>query len=155
MKTESSQTIVYRGSPGMVAGILGCVFGVLGIFTVELIFVPLAAVCSVVGLARGFGFPGFGVSVIGSVLTIIGAVTSPTVLLMLGISLISTNAPYISTTPSTSTKVPVVKQTRDSLISCGSAGCFPMDDSPAARAAAAAANEQNAREAAKIRANAK
>ena len=33
----------------VVAGILGCLFGVLGILTLGIVFVPLAIVCTVVG----------------------------------------------------------------------------------------------------------
>ncbi len=40
---------------GMVAGLLGCVFGVLAILTSGIIFVPLAALCAVIGLVRGVG----------------------------------------------------------------------------------------------------
>jgi hypothetical protein len=35
---------------GVLAGILGCIFGVIGIFAIAFVFAPLAAVCAVVGL---------------------------------------------------------------------------------------------------------
>src|SRR5665811_644497 len=42
---KATQTIVVvrRGNPGVVAGVLGCVFGILSIFTLGIVFVPLAA----------------------------------------------------------------------------------------------------------------
>ena len=36
---------------GIVAGLLGCLFGVLGILTLGIIFVPLAALCAAIGCA--------------------------------------------------------------------------------------------------------
>jgi hypothetical protein len=45
--------VVRTGNPGLIAGIFGCVLGLLGLFTIGIIFVPLAAICSLVGLLRG------------------------------------------------------------------------------------------------------
>lgn len=39
---------------GMVAGLLGCIVGILGILISGLIFVPLAALCMVIGLRLRF-----------------------------------------------------------------------------------------------------
>ena len=69
-----------RGRPGLLAGALGCVFGVLGIFSLGLVFVPLAALCSFVGFLRGiFGgsASGIGTSLLGAVLCVIGFATTP------------------------------------------------------------------------------
>ena len=41
------------GTPGLLLGIFGCVFGVLGIFSVGLLFTPIAALFSLLGLAIG------------------------------------------------------------------------------------------------------
>lgn len=38
-----------RGTAGLVAGLLGYGFGVLGVLTLGVVFVPLAAVCSAIG----------------------------------------------------------------------------------------------------------
>jgi len=70
---------------GIVAGILGCLFGVLGIFTIGIIFVPIAALCSLVGLARGISGPslaGIATSLLGAVLTFFGFISSPTLWLL-------------------------------------------------------------------------
>jgi hypothetical protein len=75
-----------RNRPGVVAGALGCVFGVLGIFTLGLVFVPLAALCSVVGLIRGLtsaSAAGIGLSLVGAVLTIAGFIFSPSLWVLL------------------------------------------------------------------------
>jgi hypothetical protein len=69
-----------EGNPGVLAGVLGCVFGILGIFTIGLIFVPIAAICSLVGLMNGAGGrngAGIGVSLIGCFLTVVGFIASP------------------------------------------------------------------------------
>jgi hypothetical protein len=126
-----------RRNQGVVAGILACIFAVLGIFTFGFLFVPIAAVCGVLGLLRGavaFNFSGIALSALGVVLTIVGVATSPSLLLALGLTIaanfprstIGENAPQIS---------------------CGSGGCFPMrPDNPADQSLAATANERRARE---------
>jgi hypothetical protein len=56
------------------------VFAVLGIFTLGIIFVPLAAVCSVIGLLlaiAGRSSSGFLVSLLGGLLTTVGFILSP------------------------------------------------------------------------------
>ncbi len=88
--TWETRTIViqHRGSPGMLAGVFGCVFGLLGIFSVGLLFVPLAAVCSLLGLLRGVAGgsgPGIGVSLLGLVLTAAGFMVSPSLWFLLAI----------------------------------------------------------------------
>jgi hypothetical protein len=70
---------------GVLAGLLGCVFGVLGILSWGIIFVPLAALCAIVGLFRGIvggSAAGIGTSLIAGVLTAIGFATSPSLWLL-------------------------------------------------------------------------
>lgn len=67
---------------GVVAGVFACVFGLLGMFSIGLIFVPLAAFCTMIGLVRGLTGPsvgGIGVSLLGAVVTALAIVVSPTV----------------------------------------------------------------------------
>jgi hypothetical protein len=67
---------------GVVPGIIGCIFAILGIFTLGIVFVPIAAVCSVIGVLlalAGRSGIGFGLSTIAAALTFAGAVVSPTV----------------------------------------------------------------------------
>lgn len=85
MQTEASAThIVYverQRSPGRTLGILSCVFGVLGILTFGVVFVPLAFLFATCGLLRGlFGksASGIGFSLLGAFLTVVGFVVSPT-----------------------------------------------------------------------------
>jgi hypothetical protein len=67
---------------GVVSGVIGSIFAVLGIFTVGIIFVPIAAAFSAVGLLLalvGRSGVGFAVSAIAAALTCAGAVVSPSV----------------------------------------------------------------------------
>ena len=76
---------------GVLAGILGCVFAVLGIFTLGFLFIPIAALCSLIGLVGGLGrlsIAGIAVSALSTFLTIVGLVSSPVLLLILGISFV-------------------------------------------------------------------
>jgi hypothetical protein len=69
-----------RRNQGVLAGLLGWTFAVLGIFTVGILFVPLAILCSVIGFARGDGslsIPGIAVSLPGALLSAIGVAVSP------------------------------------------------------------------------------
>ncbi len=78
----------HSGSPGILAGLLGCGLGILGIFTLGIVFVPLAALCSVIGFVRGItgrSGAGIGVSILGGVLTIAGFVLSPSLWLLLAV----------------------------------------------------------------------
>jgi hypothetical protein len=77
-----------QSNEGVVPGIIGCNFAVLGIFTLGIVFVPIAAVCSVVGMLlalAGRSSSGFGISAIAAALTFAGAVLSPGVWLLLGL----------------------------------------------------------------------
>ena len=83
---ERKIVIVRDGNPGAIAGTFGCVFGILGVFTVGLLFVPLAALCSIVGLLRGIegrSAAGIGISLLGAILTIAAIVSSPSLWLLL------------------------------------------------------------------------
>ncbi len=96
-------TIVYERASqagGLIAGSLSILFGLLGIFSIGIFFVPLAFLCSIVGLVRGVlasSGSGIGTSLLGAVLTLVGAVVSPTVWALLagsaflGYSTISTH----------------------------------------------------------------
>jgi hypothetical protein len=71
----------------VLAGVLACLFGILGIFTLAIVFVPLAAVCSVIGMLLGlFGRSGsgFGLSLVGGFLTAAGFAVSPSLWLIFG-----------------------------------------------------------------------
>ena len=71
----------------MVAAIFGCVFGILGIFTIGFLFVPLAALCSLFGLVSGVmqrrGSTMF-MALIAAILTVAGFVSSPALIVMTG-----------------------------------------------------------------------
>jgi hypothetical protein len=68
---------------GVIAGVLGCVLALFGIFSIGLVFIPLAALCSLVGLLSaiaGRSLTGFLMSAIGTTLTVVGIAVSPSVL---------------------------------------------------------------------------
>jgi hypothetical protein len=75
-----------RGNQGVLAGLLGCGFGVLGILTLGIVFVPLAALCSLVGLINGLHGNGSGLatSALGGVLTAVGFAFSPSLWVVTG-----------------------------------------------------------------------
>jgi TPR repeat protein len=72
---------------GLLAGLFGCLFGILGIFTFGIVFVPLAALCAVIGLARGIGggsAAGMGTSILAGLLSVVGFAVSPSLWLVAG-----------------------------------------------------------------------
>lgn len=94
--TPATVVVRYTGNQGVLAGLLGCVFGVLGIFFAGIVFVPLAAICSLIGLLRGASGPsavGIGCSLLGSVLTIWGFVVSPTLWILMGAGILAAHQP--------------------------------------------------------------
>jgi hypothetical protein len=69
----------------VLAGLLRCLFGVLGILTSGLIFVPLAVLCALGGLARGIvggNAAGIGTSLLAGILSAIGFAVSPSLWLL-------------------------------------------------------------------------
>jgi hypothetical protein len=84
------QTVIVRRKSrrdGLLTGVFACLFGALGIFTLGIIFVPLAALCSVIGLLLGLAgrsSSGLAVSTLGAGLTVIGFVASPSLWLLVG-----------------------------------------------------------------------
>lgn len=84
--------IQHRGRPGLLAGILACIFGVLGIFGPGILFVPLAGICAFVGLWRGVAGrspEGIGTSLLGGFLGVVGFAVSPTLWLFTGALLLT------------------------------------------------------------------
>ena len=63
-------------------GLFAIAFGVLGIFFYGVIFVPLGFLCSILAFFRGQALWGF----IGLLLTVMGLVTSPKLLFLIGIA---------------------------------------------------------------------
>jgi len=67
---------------GLVGSLFGCLFGLIGVFLFSVVFVPMAVLCSAIGLLRASRIWIAGVAVIGLILSAIGFVTSPTLLLL-------------------------------------------------------------------------
>jgi hypothetical protein len=97
--STGQMTVVLKraGHQGVLAGLLGCAFGILGIFTLGIIFVPLGILCSVVGLLRAIfvlSGPGIGCSVLGIILSAWGVVTSPSLwMILIGAGILTAHLP--------------------------------------------------------------
>ncbi len=88
---------------GALAGILGCIFGVIGVFALGFVFVPLAAACAVVGLIRGISgnsAAGIGTSLLAGALSVFGFFTSPSLWLLAASLLVALQlSPHAPPTP--------------------------------------------------------
>jgi hypothetical protein len=118
MTTTGPITIVIkdRGHPGLIAGLFACFFGFVGIFIFALIFVPLALLCALAGLVRGIvgkSIVGIGTSLLGLVITAFAAVTSPTILLILGISALASHKPAPSASITVQAQSPAAVQMKE------------------------------------------
>lgn len=74
---------------GLVAGIIACVLAVLGILFLGIVFVPLAAVVALIGTIiaiKNKNIAGIGVNILAWVLVVIGLMTSPVLLVALGLA---------------------------------------------------------------------
>jgi hypothetical protein len=102
---QNTVVIVRSAHQGVLAGLFGCVFGLLGIFTWGLIFVPLSAICALVGSFRGIAgrsITGIGCSLLAGMLAVFGFVVSPSLWVLTGAALL---AQHVST-PENATKRP-------------------------------------------------
>lgn len=82
----------------MIFAIFGCIFGILGIFTIGIVFVPLAALCALFGLLSGLAKQQFStalMAIVAGILAAVGWVTSPSLWLVTAVML----APTIPSAP--------------------------------------------------------
>src|SRR5580693_8779786 len=90
-----------RGHRGLTAGFWGCLLAVLGIlFSFSVIFVPIAVVCTLVGLVRGVSARdaiSIGTSLLAACLCVVGVASSPVLLAIT--MLLAANTPSQSTAP--------------------------------------------------------
>ncbi|PML14728.1 hypothetical protein BCT84_10125 [Vibrio breoganii] len=73
----------------MVSSIVGCIMAVLGILTLGVVFCPIALVCAIIGLINATSAEesnSLGINMLAWILTIIGFVTSPVLLGIIGLS---------------------------------------------------------------------
>ncbi len=83
--------VVYKrpSSSGVMSGVVGSVFAILGIFTIGPVFLPFAALFSLVSVLRsitGFSASGAAVALMSCILTGIGVALSPSMwLIILGL----------------------------------------------------------------------
>lgn len=74
---------------GLIAGIIACVLAVLGILFLGIVFVPLAAIVTLIGTIiaiKNKNIAGIGVNVLAWVLVCVGLFTSPVLLAALGVA---------------------------------------------------------------------
>ena len=84
-----SQAVAIKKGTGMIAGIIACILAVLGILFFGTIFVPLAALVAIFGTIiaiKNRNWAGIGVNALAWVLTIIGLITSPMLLGIIGMA---------------------------------------------------------------------
>lgn len=89
-QNEAVQALIIpsRVRMGTIAGVLSCVFGVLGVFTHPIVFVPIALICASFGLAAaisGWNGRALGASFLGMILSFGAVANSPTVWVALGL----------------------------------------------------------------------
>lgn len=87
--SEAQQVVIARKGSGIVAGIIASTLAVVGIIFLGTIFVPIAAIVALIGTIiaiKNKNGAGIGVNVLAWVLTIIGLITSPGLLIIIGLS---------------------------------------------------------------------
>lgn len=83
----TTQNIVVKKGTGLVAGIIACVLAVIGILFLGIIFVPLALITALIGTiiaVKNRNLAGIGVNILAWVLILIGFLTSPILLSVIG-----------------------------------------------------------------------
>ena len=94
---SENKEVVYltKKGNGLTAGIIACVLAVLGILFFGVIFVPLAMVVALFGTfiaVKNRNMAGIGVNVLAWVLILIGFMTSPVLLAVLGAGVMGMNS---------------------------------------------------------------
>lgn len=87
--SEAQEVTIAKQGTGIVAGIIACALAVIGILFLGTIFVPIAAIVALVGTITAINNKngaGLGVNVLAWVLTIVGLLTSPMLLGIIGLS---------------------------------------------------------------------
>ena len=85
---NDGMVLVSKGNPGMIAAIIACVLAVLGILFLGTVFVPIAMVVAIISTiisVRNKNNSAIGVSALAWVLVVIGFVTSPVLLALIGV----------------------------------------------------------------------
>jgi len=81
---------VEKQKKGMTAGIIASVLAVLGILFLGVVFIPLAIIVALLGtfisIKKNKNTAGIGVNVLAWVLIIVGFITSPALLMVIGLS---------------------------------------------------------------------
>jgi hypothetical protein len=84
---ELADILKQRGA-GKTAGIIACILAVLGILFLGFVFVPLATLVALFGTitaVKNKNTTGIGINVLAWILIIVGLITSPVLLTMIGI----------------------------------------------------------------------
>lgn len=83
---EKQVVYVKGNNPGSTAGITACILAVLGILTLGTVFVPIAAVVTLIGTFNAVShrnISGIGFNILAWVLVVVGVVTSPMLVTLL------------------------------------------------------------------------
>jgi hypothetical protein len=102
----------------LILGVLGCCFGLLGIFTLGLVFVPIAVLFSLIGLMVGLGSrstPGIIAGIGGLTFSAIGFFASPSLMLLASGLLVASQTGTVS--PASAPKQAASQQANASQIS--------------------------------------
>ena len=89
MSKAQQQVVLTKQGAGMVTGISACILALLGIFTLGIIFVPMAVIVALLGTIiaiKNKNVAGIGVFVLAWGLIIVGLFTSPVLLGLIGLS---------------------------------------------------------------------
>ncbi|WP_456432229.1 hypothetical protein [Nitratifractor sp.] len=86
---SETQVQVAKKGTGLIAGIIASVLAVLGILFLGVVFIPIAVIVAVIGTiiaVKNRNMAGIGVNILAWILIIVGFVTSPVLLGLLGLS---------------------------------------------------------------------
>jgi hypothetical protein len=88
--TMSEVKQITTKNSGIIPGLIACVLAILGIFTIGIVFIPLAAFVALIGTIvaiKNINLGGIGIAVLAWILTIFGFASSPVLLGAIGLGI--------------------------------------------------------------------
>lgn len=122
-------TVRHTAPAGLIAGLFGCVLGLIGVFAFAVFFAPVAMLCGLVGLVVaifGRSPAGVGASLLAMALAAFAAIKSPALWLLLGIGLFAASAG--STNNAQAPKAPTPAIAREAMPAATQAAAQPAAD---------------------------
>ena len=88
--SQSTKTTsqIRKNNAGLLPGLIACILALLGIFTLGVLFIPLAALVAVISTIiaiKNKSISGIGATILAWILTIVGLVLSPVLLALIGL----------------------------------------------------------------------